>query len=68
MKIKYDPAADVLMLVLRDNLPADSIEEPGGVIVCYGQDGIPVSVEFLKASEKKLIIPGQASVPIHTAP
>jgi len=68
MKIKYDPEADVLMLVLRDALPADTVEEPGGVIVCYGKDGIPVSVEFLKASEKKLIVPGQDSVPIQTAP
>jgi len=68
MKIKYDPEADILVLVLRDSFPADAVEEPGGVIVSYADDGIPVSVEFLKASEKELIIPGQASVPILTTP
>lgn len=30
MKIRYDPDADVLMLVLRNNPPVDAIEEPGG--------------------------------------
>lgn len=54
MKIRYDPDADVLMLVLRNNPPVDAIEEPGGVIVSYGEDGEPVSVEFLNASAPKL--------------
>ena len=48
MRIKYDPEADVLLLVLREDPPA--IEEPGGIIVSYGEDGEPVSVEFLNAS------------------
>ena len=52
MKIRYDPDADVLMLVLRNNPPVDAIEEPGGVIVGYGEDGEPVSVEFLNASAR----------------
>jgi hypothetical protein len=30
MKIRYDPEADVLLLVLRNNPPVDAIEEPGG--------------------------------------
>jgi uncharacterized protein YuzE len=67
MEIKYDPEADVLMIVLRDSVPMEAIEEPGGVIVSYGEDGNPVSVEFLKASEKRLILPGQASIAIQTA-
>lgn len=54
MKIRYDPDADVLMLVLRNNPPVDAIEEPGGVIVSYGEDGEPVSVEFLNASAPKV--------------
>jgi uncharacterized protein YuzE len=64
MKIRYDPEADVLLLVLRNNPPADAIEEPGGVIVSYGEDGEPVSVEFLNASVRKLTLPGEISVTI----
>jgi len=67
MEIRYDAAADVLLLILRNSLPVDAIEEPGGVIVSYGKDGNPVSVEFLKASEKRLIVPGQISIPIQTS-
>lgn len=66
MKIRYDPEADVLFLVLREDPPADAIEEPGGVIVSYGQDGEPVSVEFLNASVRRLVLPGEVSVTIQT--
>ncbi|NIM15457.1 MAG: DUF2283 domain-containing protein [Candidatus Aminicenantes bacterium] len=66
MKIKYDPDADVLLLSFRDEPPADAIEEPGGVIVSYGEDGEPVSVEFMNASVRRLIHPGEVSVPIQT--
>jgi uncharacterized protein YuzE len=31
--------------------------EPGGVIVGYGEDGEPASVEFLNASERGMIGP-----------
>lgn len=64
MKIRYDPDADVLMLVLQNNPPVDAIEEPGGVIVSYGEDGEPVSVEFLNASARELTLPGEISVTI----
>jgi uncharacterized protein YuzE len=64
MKIRYDPDADVLMLVLRNNPPVDAIEEPGGVIVSYGEDGEPVSVEFLNASARELTLPGEISITI----
>lgn len=66
MKIRYDAEADVLFLVLRENPPVDAIEEPGGVIVSYGEDGEPVSVEFLNASVRKLVLPGEVSVTIQT--
>ena len=49
MKVRYDPDADVLMVAIRDDAPVDAVEEPGGVIVSYGEDGQPVSVEFLNA-------------------
>jgi hypothetical protein len=38
------------------------VEEPGGVIVSYGEDGEPVSVEFLHASSRKLVQSGEVSV------
>jgi uncharacterized protein YuzE len=62
MKIKYEAESDVLIMVLRENPPVDAIEEPGGVIVSYGEDKQPVSVEFLNASLRKLIEPDEVSV------
>lgn len=56
----------MLLLVLRDDPPADAVEEPGGVIVSYGEDGEPVSVEFLHASARQLIRPGEVSVTLQT--
>ncbi len=49
MRIRYDADSDILMLILRDNPPVDAIEEPGGIIVSYGEDREPVSVEFMNA-------------------
>ena len=66
MRIRYDPEADVLLLALRDDPPVDAIEEPGGVIVSYGEDGEPVSVEFLNASVRKLLRTGEVSVILQT--
>ena len=62
MRIRYDLEADVLLLVLRDLPPVDSIEEPGGVVISYGEDGEPVTVEFLNASLHDLIRAGEVSV------
>lgn len=66
MKIKYDNEADVLILIVRDEPPVDAIEEPGGVIVSYGEDRQPVSVEFLNASARKLVRPDEFSVTLQT--
>lgn len=55
MRLEYDPDADVLMVAVRDDPPVDALEEPGGIIVSYGADGQPVSVEFLQASVRGLI-------------
>lgn len=62
MRIKYDPDADILIFILREAPPVDAIEEPGGIIVSYGEDKEPVSVEFLNASARKLISAGEVSV------
>ena len=66
MRINYDPDADILLLVLRDAPPVDAIEEPGGVIVSYGEDGVPVSVEFLHASARQLIQAGEVTMTLQT--
>ena len=58
--------SDVLIMVLRENPPVDAIEEPGGVIVSYGADKEPVSVELLNASLRKLIQPDEVSVTFQT--
>ncbi|MGQ9648444.1 MAG: DUF2283 domain-containing protein [Thermodesulfobacteriota bacterium] len=54
------------MLILRDEPPVDAIEKPGGVIVSYGEDGEPVSVELLNASARRLIHPAEASVTVQS--
>ncbi|MCK6468141.1 MAG: DUF2283 domain-containing protein [Candidatus Brocadia sinica] len=66
MRIKYDSEADVLLFILRDDPPVDAIEEPGGVIVSYGEDGEPVSVEFLNASVRRLIQSGEVSITLQS--
>ena len=67
MRINHDKTADVLTLVLRDVPPANAIEEEGGIIISYGKDGAPTTIEFLKASERQLVDPGQSTVPVHTS-
>ena len=66
MKIRYDPKADVMLLLLRDDPPVDAIEEPGGVIVSYGENGESVSVEFLNASARRLIRENEVSITLQT--
>jgi len=66
MRIKYDSEADVLLFILCDDPPVDAIEEPGGVIVSYGEDGEPVSVEFLNASVRRLIQSGEVSITLQS--
>ncbi len=62
MEIRYDPESDVLIVLVRKEAPVDALEEPGGVIVSYGEDGEPVSVEFLNASARGLVRKGGVSV------
>jgi hypothetical protein len=33
----------------------DAVEEEGGIIISYSQEGLPVSVEFLNASRHGLV-------------
>jgi uncharacterized protein YuzE len=55
MRIRSDSDADVLVVVVRAEAAMDSVEEPGGVVVSYGEDGRPVSVEFLHAAVRNLV-------------
>lgn len=64
MKVKYSPDADILIFVLRDVAPVNAIAEPGGVIVSYDDTNEPVSIEFLNASKRQLIRPGETSLTI----
>jgi len=66
MKIKYDSEADILLFVLRDDPPVDAIEESGGVVVSYGEDREPVSVEFLNASVRRLIQADEISITLQS--
>jgi uncharacterized protein YuzE len=66
MKLRYESEADVLTLIVREDAPVDAVEEPGGVIVSYGGDGQPVSVEFLNASARHLIVPDEMSVTVQS--
>jgi uncharacterized protein YuzE len=66
MRIRYDSEADILLFVLRELPPVDAVEEPGGVIISYGEDGEAVSVEFLHASVRNLIRTGEISVTLQT--
>ena len=67
MQIRYDSEADVLLLVLCDSPPVDALEEPGGVIISYGADGEPVSVEILHATERHLTRAGEINVTLKAA-
>jgi len=66
MKIKYDFDADMLIFILRDEPPVDAIEEPGGVIVSYGEDSEPVTVEFMNAAARHLIHSDEFSITLQT--
>ena len=64
MKINYDSEADILFILFSDEPPVDAVEESGGVVISYAENGDPVSIEFLSASARRLILPDEVSVPI----
>lgn len=51
-----------MVLVARDH----SVEEPGGVIISYGEDAAPVSVELLHASTRFFTHEGEMHVTLQT--
>jgi YD repeat-containing protein len=52
MKVSYDEATDVLIVVLRDTPVAESDEDKPGVILDYDEEGNLVSIEVLDASKR----------------
>jgi hypothetical protein len=54
------------LIVLRDAPPVDALEEPKGIIIRYGEDGDPVSVEFLNASARGLMKHDELQVIVQT--
>jgi uncharacterized protein YuzE len=65
MKIKYDQETDILMIILRETFPANAISEPGGVIISYDETDEPISLEFLNASQRKIIDPNEIALTIY---
>lgn len=53
MKITYDPDVDALYIELRDLPILKSIDYEEGVTLDLGEDGDPVGVEILDASQRQ---------------
>jgi hypothetical protein len=53
--------------VLRDAPPVDALGEPKGIIIRYGEDGDPASVEFLNACARGVMKPYELQVIVQTA-
>lgn len=66
MRVQYDAEADVLLVEVRDATPVEAVEESGGMIVSYGEDGEPVSIEFLNASKRGMVGPDGVSVQLQS--
>jgi|GEM_PF-246323 len=60
--VRYDRDADILLVRLRDEVPADAVEEEGGIIISYNEKGLPVTVEFVNASKHGLVKPEDPSI------
>jgi len=52
MKVTYDPAVDVLRILLSNAAIEESDEEKPGVIIDYDKDGNVVGLEILDASKR----------------
>ncbi|MEW6273667.1 MAG: DUF2283 domain-containing protein [Bacillota bacterium] len=50
MKVKYDKQVDILLIELSDK-KIDYAEEAGSMIIHFTEEGEPVLVEILEASE-----------------
>ena len=55
MKYDYDPETDILTIKISDK-KLDYGEQAGSIIYHYSEDGTPVEIEILDASETALSI------------
>jgi len=49
-RVKYDPEADVLLLIFEEKGKLDHAEEADGIVIHYSDDGRIIMVEVLNAS------------------
>ncbi|MQL50843.1 DUF2283 domain-containing protein [Desulfofundulus thermobenzoicus] len=52
MKATYDPHTDSLTIVFSNRPVAESDKDKPGIIIDYDEDGNPVGIEILDASER----------------
>jgi uncharacterized protein YuzE len=52
VKVTYDPAVDVLRILLSDAAVEESSEDKPGVILDYDKEGNVVGLEILEASKR----------------
>jgi len=52
MKVRYDPAVDILTILLSDSPVEESDESKPGVILDYDSSGNVVGIEILNASQR----------------
>ncbi len=55
MKIRFDPEADILYILVKEGEVADTVEIAEDVFVEYGKDGEIIGIEIWQA--KKNLIP-----------
>lgn len=64
MNVVYDPKTDILTVVFRDVLVAESDEDKPGVVLDYDSEGHLVGLELLDASKQ---VPDCASIQFRVA-
>jgi len=52
VKVRYDPAVDVLSILLSDAAVEESDESKPGVVLDYDKGGNVVGIEILEASKR----------------
>jgi uncharacterized protein YuzE len=63
MNVRYDRAADVLTIRLREGEVAESDEERPGVILDFDADGRLLAIEILDAS-RNVALPGSVTLEV----